>query len=233
MTSRHTSLLLGLLIVSEGLQPSASLAQSPSDPLPPRTEAADQTHHDPKAKSTEAQSKQQIDRQQLAIEETKSATKQYWSSCVANNRRFIKDKSDVWFKEFRPDAVELTLRDAAKRLRALDKTNVDGRVLDHVNLAIRGFENMGAIVKIKGKESLRNDALGVLNFIRFKSPKQFSGAVVDGGLFETGPALTEGGKAATREGQLATTKIASDLVSSEEETIRAMRESYKIELEPW
>jgi hypothetical protein len=58
-------------------------------------------------------------------------------------------------------------------------------------------------------------------------------AEADGGWIEMGLGLFPGGRKATTEGQEQTSKVASEIIKSEESVIKAMREKYGIELRPW
>ncbi len=86
------------------------------------------------------------------------ASANYWNRCIDINNQSVASKSDLWFKNFRPEAIEVTCRTAASKLRALQTTSVAPEVVDHVNRVIRGFETIGAIAKVKGRESLLRDA---------------------------------------------------------------------------
>lgn len=168
-----------------------------------------------------------------AREKVALATKNYWDRCIDVNNRFVSDKSEVWFKEFRPGAVEATCREAARGLRELDSGNVDPLVVEHVNRAIRGYETIGAIAKVKGRQALLRDAAHMLKFIYRSRSVAVMGAYADGGWIEMGLGISRGGRKAATEGQDQTSKIASKIIDSEEAVIKAMREKYNLEIKPW
>jgi len=169
----------------------------------------------------------------VATKMTALATKNYWDRCVEINSRFVSERSEIWFKEFRPSSVEAVCREAARRLRELDTSNVDPEVVDHVNRAIRGYETIAAIAKVKGQESLLRDASDTLIFIYRICRNSNSGAFADGGWLEMGVGFFAGGQKATSEGQEQTRSIASSIIESEERVIKLMRQKYGIELRPW
>ena len=167
------------------------------------------------------------------IQRVGQTTERYWKDCIAINNEFIARKSDIWFKQFRPGAIESACKDAAQRLRDLDTRDVERDVVDHVNRVIRGYETIGAIARVKGRESLLRDGGDILKFIYSVSKNANPGAVADGGWMEMGVGLFSGGRQATSEGQQQTSGLASELMTSEEAVIRVIRQKYEIELQPW
>lgn len=170
---------------------------------------------------------------QTAREGIARATKKYWRRCIEINKRFLSDKSEIWFKELRPSSIERICRETAEGLRRLSTRDVDPQVIDHVNRAIRGYEEIGAIAKIKGRQSLTSDAAHALKFAYLARSMAVPGLVAGGGWVEMGLGLSPEGRKATSEGQAQSRRIASSIMKFEEAIIQAMRKKYGIELKPW
>lgn len=170
-----------------------------------------------------------------SLSEMERKTAAFWEKCIEVNKLYVTDKSDVWFKEFRPATVGSTCRDAAQRMRAIDNSGVDHEVIDHVNRVIRGYEQIGAIAEVKGKESLWRDAAATMGFIIniCRRLDVSAGITVDGGSVAIGIGASEQGGKATSEGQTQALGIANKLIDSEERVIRHVRKTYQIELKPW
>jgi len=172
------------------------------------------------------------------FKQKKVATEAFWNKCIGVNNRFIAGKAELWFKEFRPSAVASTCRDAAKGLRALNNADVDSDVIDHVNRVVRGFEKIGAIAEVKGRESLWADAMEGVGFVvktssRSKLLGSVAGAVADSGSIAIGIAHSDSAKKATSAGQRQTMGVAQELIDSEERVIKNVRDKYGMELKPW
>jgi hypothetical protein len=160
-------------------------------------------------------------------------TEAYWNKCGDVHKQFVRDMADIPYKEFRPKAVGTTCRDAAKGLRGIDNAGVDPEVIDHINRVIRGIEQIGAIAETKGKESLWRDTAAAIGFVIKVARGSCPGIVADGGSLLIGIGASEEGGKATREGQAETIGIANRLAESEEQAIRHVRKTYRIELKPW
>ncbi len=210
-----------------------SMAESEREAAEKRVSDAQQAAREAKAAEVKAQAEKKAAEERAATEKTTLSTKNYWDRCVDINQRFVANKSEIWFKEFRPSAVEAACREAATKLRELDTSNVDRQVVDHVNRAIRGYETIGAIAKVKGQESLLRDAADTLKFIYAVSKSSHARAYADGGWIEMGLGLFGRGRKATASGQEQTSTIASSIIESEEAVIKAIREKYGVELKPW
>jgi|GEM_PF-4781529 len=226
-------LLLLILSGCSGSEVSHRPAEAARDSSDKRVADAEREAQEAKAAESKAQAEKMAAEEKAALEKVALSTKNYWDRCRDINQRFVSDKSEIWFKEFRPSAVEATCREAASRLRELETSNVDPQVVDHVNRAIRGYETIGAIAKVKGQESLLRDAGDTLKFIYSVSKSGRVGAYADGGWVEMGLGLFAGGQKATSDGLEQTSTIASSLIESEETVIKAMREKYGVELKPW
>lgn len=229
----HTPIFPLLLILAcactDSAQHNASRKVSPEQ----RVTAAEQAAEAAKAQAEKALAEKNAAAAKAAMEKMGLLTKHYWERSVEINNQFVAGKSEVWFKEFRPTAVEGTCREAARKLRELDTGGVDPVVIDHVSRAIRGFEQIAAIAKVKGQESLWRDAGDTMKFIYAISKGGRVGSYGDGGWMEMGLGLFAGGQKATAEGQDETSAVASEIMKSEESIIRHVRTKYGIELKPW
>lgn len=174
--------------------------------------------------------------EKAAVERMGHLTKAYWERCIQVNKQFVTDKSEVWFKEFRPTAVGRTCREVAKWLREIDTACVDPEVIDHAYRVVRGFEQMGAIAETKGRESLWRAATAAVGFvIKITKPTRRLGygLVADGGSLAMGIGASDEGGETTRDGQAETLGVANKLMESEEDAIRHVRKAFRLELKPW
>lgn len=233
MIARYALLLLVALYGCSSSEVSPDPTELAKDSPDKRIADAERAAKEAKAAEAKARAEKNASEERASLEMAALATKNYWERCADINKQSISDKSEIWFKEFRPGAIEATCREAARRLRELDNSNVDPQVIDHVNRAIRGYETIGAIAKVKGQESLLRDAGDTLKFIYSVSKAGRVGAFADSGWIEMGIGLSAGGEKATAEGQAQTSSIASSIVEAEETLIRTMREKYGVELKPW
>lgn len=168
-------------------------------------------------------------------------TEAYWNQCIQINEQFISSKQELWFKSMRPDAIGKTLREAARQLRLLDQSNVDAMVIDHVNAVMRGYEDMAGIIEKEGARAIWDDVATVGLFLleiavtrKQTAPVDAKGAVADAGNIPIGVGwLSESAFAFTSAAESDVKEKANELVASEIDVIRHVRETYGKNLKPW
>jgi hypothetical protein len=82
------------------------------------------------------------------------ATQTCWRKCSEIKQQQQQELSQLWFREFRPGAVEQVLQKTAARLHEVDTGDVDPVVIDHLNRMIAGLDTMGGLLGSRGHVAL-------------------------------------------------------------------------------
>lgn len=141
-------------------------------------------------------------------------TRESWQKCSQVSQSHAEDLRSIWFADLRPGAVAAVFQQTATRLRDVSTNNVDRRVIDHQNTAVACFQAIGSVIERLGSAALRDEyvpAGGFLGIVGAARTPTGAGAEINRVIDEN----------------------RRKLETSEQETIKHVREVYRIELRPW
>ena len=162
-------------------------------------------------------------------EAVKRATVRYWNAARQIYRDCNQKIREISFPYFLGKEEAKIRRQAANRLRALDKTHVDPVVIDHVNEVIRGFETVADIVEESAKRALLQDAIALLGWLVRTVRLQQRLAVYP----RVWPGFSKEARQTIDKATEKIQRITRKWQKTEASAIRHVRQKYGVELDPW